>query len=354
MRRILPATFAMFAGALLLAACGSSTSSGVVVSGTPSLSLSVPLTSVGCTTNDTCYAVGTTGVDSRVTTAAQYSDSGHAWHAVAAPPAPLSSITASSCWSTGCLFGGTNENGADLLWSVADHGSVTTVASPARGAGVLSISCYATATCTVLDQGADGSARLSATTNAGATWSTPTVIHFAAPSDGSSGSPATALGFTALSGSCLSSLNCVVAGSWNATGTVSVEITEDGGVTWMPGAATTWTSLSDLRCQSNWCVARAVGSGGQGVLVTSSTDGESWTTPSSQDGHTLQSLACVSVHRCAAITENGGPSSRLAISSKKAWSDVTLRYVPNALVSIACGDQVCAAVSAQSVVSIGV
>lgn len=344
----------MFAGALLLAACGSSTSSSVVVDGTPSISLSVPLTSVGCTTNDTCYAVGTTGVDSRVTTAAQYSDQGHTWHAVAAPPAPLSSITASSCWGTGCLFGGSNENGADLLWSVEDHGSVTTEASPARGAGVLSISCYATATCTVLDQGTDGSARLSTTTNAGATWSSPTVIHWAAPTNGSPGSPATAQGFTALSGSCLSSLNCVVAGSWNATGTVSVDITEDGGVTWMPGAATTWTSLSDLHCQSNWCVARAVGSDGRGVLVTSATDGVSWTTPSSQDGNSLQSLSCVSVHRCAAITANGGSSSGLGISFKRAWSDVTLRYVPNGLVSIACGDKVCTAVSAQSVVSIGV
>jgi len=343
----------MFASALLLAACGSSSPAGVVVDGTPSISLSVPLTAVGCTTNDTCYAVGTTGVDSRVTTAAQYSDDGHTWHAVAAPPAPVSTITSSSCWSTGCLFGGTNENGADLLWSVEGHGPIATVASPARGAGVISVSCYGTATCTVLDQGTDGSSRLSTTVNGGATWSAPVAIHPAAGTNPNHGTAPQ--GFTALSASCLSSLNCVVAGTPGDTGTVDVQVTEDGGLTWILGTTdAAWTSLSDMHCQSNWCVARAVGTDGRGVLVTSATDGVSWATPSSQDGNSLQSLSCVSVHRCAAIVATGASSSGLAMSSKKTWSDVTLRYVPNRLVSLACGNTMCVAASAQSVVRISV
>lgn len=332
----LPRTaLAIVAGGLLLAACGSTAPAPATLDGVASVSVSVPLSAVGCTTNDTCYAVGTTGVDTTVTTAAQYNVKGGAWHALVAPSAPYGTLTTSSCWRDGCLFGGSGPTGGDLVWSVTGTSHFTTVSAPTNGAGVTDISCYGEGTCAVLDVSGTGVARLSTTADAGASWDAPRVL------------TAASIPFTATSLSCLSSLNCVVAVHLTSSNTSVVDITEDGGGSWTQTSSGAWSNIDDLHCAQSWCVARATPTTGADAVVTSNTDGTSWSSPVTPNGHAVTNIACAALHHCVAVQSTG-----VAVRSGSHWTSFQLHYVPGPLVSVSCGHRWCAAVSAQSALSI--
>lgn len=334
--------FAGLASALVLAACGSTTPATVAqrVSGVPSISLSVPLSQVGCTTNDTCIAIGTSITSVGPTSVGEVRAPTGGWKVIATPSAvPSTIITTSSCWSSGCLFGGQSPSG-DVFWLYdASAQTVRAVTSPPNSLGVDGISCYAALACAVVDDVKSDAPRFLTTTDGGVTWTQggPLVLP--------SGDQVTA--FT-----CATALSCMVVGSFSNG--VTVYVTNDGGSTWTVRTTlntSTWSQLTSLTCQRTACVALADLQSGWHVVRTKNF-GKSWKHGGTVK--TLSYLACSSVERCVAAGQKDQTSDDPWIATVDASSVTPLRlnYVPSGIISVACGHKVCAAIGDTTVMAL--
>ena len=157
--------------ALVLAGCGSAkVVVGPHLTGSPSLSIDVPLQSVACTTSGACVAAGANGSTVAPSAVVQVSRANGVWTAPSIPSTVVTSISSSACWASQCLVGGTQLSG-DALWLVSPATmTVTASMTPSAGKGVSALSCFAAASCAVVDTtGITGSARLSFTSDAGGT-----------------------------------------------------------------------------------------------------------------------------------------------------------------------------------------
>src|SRR5665647_3932476 len=104
------------AAALALAGCGSAPSATATpVVGIPSLSIVVPLSTVGCTSSNSCLALGGNGSDVAPSATGQVRHANGAWSALSLPSVQSGTVATTSCWSTGCLIGGAQSSG-NLLW----------------------------------------------------------------------------------------------------------------------------------------------------------------------------------------------------------------------------------------------
>lgn len=334
--------FAGLAGALVLAACGSTTPATVaqLVSGVPSISLSVPLSAVACTTTDTCVAVGTSVTSVGPTSVGEVRAPTGGWKIITTPSAvPSTNITTSSCWSSGCLFGGQSPSG-DVFWLYdALAQSVSAVTTPPNSLGVDGISCYATLSCAVVDDVKSDAPRFLTTTDGGVTWSphSPLVM--------SSGEQVSA--FT-----CATALSCMVVGSFQNG--VTVYVTNDGGSTWTVRTTlntSTWSQLTSLACQRTACVGLADLENGWHVVRTKNF-GKSWKHGGTVK--TLSYLACSSVEKCVA----GGQKNQTIDSPWIATVDAStvtplrLKYVPSGIIGVSCGKKICAAIGDTTVMAL--
>jgi hypothetical protein len=327
------------AGAVLAACATTTTTTSLRVTGLPATSISVPLSSVGCTTNNWCVALGTSNLGVSPTSVAEFRSANGQWKGLAAPSTDSSTyVQTSSCWSNGCLFVGSQSSG-DLVWRYIAGTRALTVATPPRGAtGIEAVSCYALMTCAILDSMRSGP-RFSTTDDGGATWSSPVTLGV------SSNDTVTSL-------SCSSALQCM-ASFLNSSNGIAVYVTNDGGVTWAPRVTFTtspWISLTSLHCVGRKCLGLAKLSSGWRVVRTTNF-GHSWKKVSSLPS-SVPTLACAAHDRCMVGGTLNMSSPWLATVVAGSLTTVKLQYVPTSIADVACGSKICAAIGVTTVMTL--
>jgi hypothetical protein len=317
---------------LALAGCASATVT--TLAGVPSASVEVPLSVVGCTSADTCVALGTSNSASGPSALGEQRRASGTWHALSVPSAPSSRLAAMACSHTLCLAGGDQPSG-DLLWRYDALTSTISVArSPAGGQGVVAMSCASDARCALVDvTSVVGPARLSFTSDAGATWTAPTTI------PGTQDVTVTGL-------VCASETTCLVTAS---TGTHALATsTTDAGATWTALAVpSSWRTLSDLACWSSSCVALAQGQ--TSALVRSRDFAATWKSLALTSG--THALACTRATRCIAVGQSSSGAGAITTVVERHAQRVALDYAPTPLFDAACGAHVCAAIGASTLVA---
>jgi hypothetical protein len=178
--------------------------------------------------------------------------------------------------------------------------------------------------------------RLSLSSDVGATWTTPTSLHFA-KSDAITT-------FT-----CGTATSCAL-GLMTPAHVFSLYVSTDAGSTWsLETTPPTWTTLTSLTCQLRRCVALAT-TAGSSELVRSSTFTRTWKVI--HLAHAASSVACTTSARCVVVGQSANGSGWLSVVHDKTSTDVSLRYVPSPLLSAACGSKVCAAIGVTTLVSV--
>jgi len=326
---------------LVLASCATTTVKVKVaplVSGLPAVSISVPLSSVACTSNNSCVAIGTSNLDVSPTSVGEYRSANGRWTSLAVPSADTSTyIAASSCWSDGCVFVGSQSN-ADLVWRYdASSNSMSVATAPTGASGIEVVSCYRALTCTIIDS-SKAIERFLVTTDGGVTWS-----------------PASDLGVpsqdSVTSLACTSNLECI-ASFLNASNGIDVYVTTDGGTTWTArtGLSTvTWATLRSLNCVGSKCVGLAKLSSGWRIVRTNNF-GKKWSRVAALSTSML-SLACASLERCV-VGGMSGSSPWLATVVSGSVTSVRLEYVPTQIADVACGSKICAAIGVTTVLAL--
>jgi hypothetical protein len=326
---------------LVLASCASTTTVKPHVTGLPAISISVPLSNVACTTNNSCVALGTSNLDVSPTSVGEYRSANGHWTALAVPSADTSTyIQSSSCWNEGCLFVGSQSSG-DLVWRYDARSHAITVATAPTGAsGIAAISCYASMTCSIIDSTKSGP-RFLTTNDGGATWTPPMTI--GVPPQES---------VTSLS--CVSRIECMTAFQDSSNG-VALYVTPDGGATWMErtGVSTvTWSVLTSLNCSGQKCLGLAKLFTGWRIVRTKNF-GKTWSKVSSLRGSIL-TLACTSLERCVVggMSNFQSSSPLLATVTSGVVQVAKLKYVPSPISDIACGSEICAAIGVTTVMTL--
>jgi hypothetical protein len=335
-RRVAWLVATLGASALALASCGTTpVAAPPHVSGTPALSISVPLSNVGCTRNDVCVASGTSSESLGVSAVAEFSSPKGHWFNLTLPVQRSPLLDATACSGTQCLLGGSRPGG-DLLWSFNAKGNIVTVATPPPGGiGIDALTC-GSIDCALVDTSALGDTpRLSVSDDAGATWSPPLEMAWA------KGDAVTAFACDGLEA-------CVV-GALSPSHVLSLYVTEDGGNTWTQRATpSTWTGFTSLSCVARDCVA-LVNENDTSTLVRSTTFTRTW--KSVTLGQQANALACTSTE-CYVVGEHSDDSAWLATEHDKVVTNVKLRYVPTSLLQVACGSKVCAAIGVTTLLSL--
>ncbi len=322
------------AAGLALAGCTSATET--TLAGVPSASIEVPLSVVGCTSADTCVALGPSNSASGPSALGEQRRASGAWHALRVPSAPSSRLAAMACSHSTCLAGGEGPSG-DLLWRYDALTNTLSVASaPGGGQGVVALSCASDANCALVDvTSVVGPARLSLTSDAGATWTSPTTI------------PGT-LDATVTGLACTSETTCLVLASTGAHALATS--TTDAGATWSSLAvASNWRTLSDLTCWASSCVALAQEQGQSSALVRSRDFAATWKSLALVSG--THALACTRATRCIAVGQSSSGAGAITTIVERRAQRVALDYAPSPLFDAACGENVCAAIGASTLVS---
>jgi hypothetical protein len=324
---------------LVLASCASTTAATPRVTGLPAISISVPLSNVACTTDDSCLALGTSDFDVSTTSVGEYRTASGRWTSLDVPVADSSTyVHASSCWSDGCLFVGSQSN-ADLVWRYYATAHVIHVMSaPTGGSGIEAVSCYESLRCAILD-GTKTGPRFLVTSNGGATWTV----------QGALGVPSQD---TVTSLSCSTGLTCM-ASFLDASNGIDVYVTTDGGASWTvrTGLSTvTWSVLTSLNCFGRHCLGLANLSTGWRIVRTDNF-GKTWSKVASLQSSIL-TLACSSVARCVVGGMKGSSTPWLATVTSGSLTRVKLKYVPTPIADVACGSKICAAIGVTTVMTL--
>jgi hypothetical protein len=324
---------------LLLGGCGRiapgpATSAARNLTAAASVDISVPLTHVACTTTDICVAVGATGLDSGATSAAQFVTPRHGWQGLAIDPIASGTITQITCGTQRCLVAGTDPTGNFLMnWTVgSDH--IARVTYPSNLGALRSLACSASPTGDVCTAVSDTQPPVIAiSTDGGTQWTMTTLLSswLRAPALSlldAHCSPSLCLGIARLSSGAL--LSDVVTAANTPTGATRslVSTIARHSATLLSSRC---TSLSPARCVVRW---REAGHLNQATIGGSSHRPSRVTLP--LDGP----LACTERGHCVAISRG-----QLTVSDGSQPSSVSVSYLPDALVAVACGSQHCAAVS---------
>lgn len=332
-------------GALFLASCGvATTTSSLRVTGIPAPSISIALQKVGCTSDNTCIALGASSLG----LTAVVSTTPNRWTTLSVPSTTAQSISAVSCWRDGCLVAGSAANGA-LLWSFnASSDTLTPLTLPGGSRSVDALSCYAELSCDVVDTSFNGVLRWYATTDGATSWSQPTS---AAVSSSTSSTTSTtlavaktvALPLSALAAvqqlTCTSEDVCLVAQQESS----HVMLFASASGSWVKQRVpSSWTSLTSLRCFETVCIGEVATKAG-GELVRSKNFGRTFSASSLANAPTGV-LACRSATHCvsAGVTPTNGPF--IAVATNATVSVASTRYVPTPFIDAACGANRCVAI----------
>jgi hypothetical protein len=324
------------AGALVLASCAPTRAASQRLSGTPALSISVPLSSVGCTLNDVCLAVGTSSASVGPTSVSEFSTPRGRWLSLALPTSPSPLITSIACSTSSCLVGG-SQPGRDLLWrfDVTAH-AMSIATPPSGGLGIDALNCNEL-NCALVDTSAQvGVPRFSFSADDGLTWTNPLSMNWAKND-----------AITALA--CGAVFDCIV-GALSPRHQFVLYVTRDGGATWnQRSPSSAWTTVTSLSCAQLRCVALA-STARSSVLIRSNTFARTWTSLSL--GQHANALACSSPASCVVVGQRSNEAPWLATVHDGAAVNASLRYVPTPLLSVACGTKRCAAIGVTTVLSV--
>jgi hypothetical protein len=327
--------------ALVLASCA--TTATVVkphVTGLPAISISVPLSNVACTTNNSCVAIGTSNLDVSPTSVGEYRSDNGRWTVLAVPSAgPSTYIQSSSCWNDGCLFGGTQASGG-LVWRYdASTHTISEVTAPTGASGIAAISCYASMTCAVIETTTSGP-QFIVTDDGGVTWSTPDPFDF--PPHGA---------VSALT--CQADFECM-ASFLSASKGIELFVSSNGGTLWSerPPTPDTWSVLTSLSCSGKKCVGLAKRFTGWQIVRTDNF-GKSWSKVAPLVG-AISTFACTTLDRCvvAGMTNFQSSVPLLATVTSGVVRVVKLKYVPSPISDVACGSSICAAIGVTTVMTL--
>jgi hypothetical protein len=323
-------------GALGLASCASTPVAGQRLSGTPALSISVPLSGVGCTFDNVCLAVGTSSASVGPTAVGEFSTPRGRWFALALPNSPSRLITSIACSESSCLLAG-SQPGRDLLWRFdATNHALSIAIPPPAGVGVDALNC-AGLNCALVDTSAQvGVPRFSFSADGGLSWTNPLAMSWAK-------------GDTITTLACGAVFDCLV-GALSPRHHFVLYATRDGGVTWNEQATPrTWTTMTSLTCAQLRCVALA-STAHSSLLIRSNAFARSWTSVSlSQHAN---ALACSTWSTCVVVGQRASETPWLATVRQSATVSASLRYVPTALLGVACGTKRCAAIALTTVLSV--
>ena len=320
-----------------LAGCNTTATAVTRVTGIPSIGISVPLRTVACTTTDSCIALGTTGGQLVPTSVGEYRQSDGHWSSLGVPAAPSAVITSAACWQTGCLIGGIQPSGS-LVWAYnASSQSVSTRATPATSQGVRALDCFARASCAALVSVASTKvSAISFTLDGGATWSPAAPLPWT-------------LAETVQSISCTDARYCMVS-ALSGAATLDLEVTRDAGLTWIPRLTPpSWLTLTSLHCAHRTCVGIAKTARSSLVARTSSF-GRRWGATALPVG--ANALACTTIAKCVIGGQDQANAPWLATLTGTTYDVNSLRYVPSAIVDVACGTEVCAGVGVSTVLAL--
>jgi hypothetical protein len=303
------------------------------MSGTPALSFETPLTSVACTRNDVCVAIGSSATGSGPTSVVEFATPHGHWFNEALPSSTSILLTAVSCTGSQCLLTGSSP-GNDVLWLFDSHThALSILTSPAGGIGASAVTCNQVV-CGLIDTGTDGIPRFLTSSDAGSTWSTPEPLHFA-KSDVISD-------FT-----CATASTCAL-GLVTLSHQFSLYVTSNGGASWQFQAVpSSWTTMTSLTCNEEKCDALASTSSNS-LLVHSSNFATTWTTIKLADS--ASAAACVELTRCVVVGQRSD-EAWLSTMQRSTSSPVKLKYVPSPLLDVACGAKVCAAIAITTLLS---
>jgi hypothetical protein len=326
------------ASALVLSACGTQTVSVPAVNGTPSINISVPLSSVACTTSNSCVALGTSQSGGTPASAGEVRVANGRWIVIGVPGVTSGYVTGAACGRTQCLFVGAQPTG-DLVWRYdATDRTVSAMTAPTTGTSVSAVSCVANLSCMMADATPAGP-RLLTTTDGAATWTAQST-------------PTTSAGDQIAHLACVTALHCMAITQLSAGG-VDISLTSDGGVTWTSTGTETApnvTSVSSLSCIVRQCTMVYVT--GSGTTVARSTDfGVRWSDFSGV-GATASLVACTSAKHCVFAGRSDGSTPWIETTVGRHVAKVELHYVPSPFEALACGSSVCAGVGATTVVSV--
>jgi hypothetical protein len=323
----------------ILAACGTTSSApppdGM---GTPSLNAGVTLSSVACEPLGWCIAVGSNPTATTAGASIEVSKGGRSgWHPVAVPPLTGVTLTAASCWSSGCLVGGTAPGGGVLLLVNPTRMVSSTHVSHPPGLGIAALDCTGAGKCLALVTTTTTTAVFE-TTDSAATWHQLSTL------------PDPLAVGTALS--CSTAASCVTVGF--GPGGAAAATTADGGRHWAlasrPGGFQVLTSVGCGRTLQCLATARVTAGGMQ--LLRSVNGGRSWITIATS----VTSPGAVECSTDPTCLVGGGGSSGGEISSIVALKHErprSLAYVPDPVVSVACATPTrCVAVTQASTVSL--
>jgi hypothetical protein len=328
--------------ALVLASCGTAAVTPLpLVSGVPALSISIPLTSVGCTTT-TCVAVGTSTTDVAPMAVGEARGVSGGWKSIDTPTlASTVTIQGASCWTDTCLFVGQDANG-DVIWRFdASTAALSVAATPTSGISVDAVSCFAALSCATIDEATGSGPRFETTSVGGSSWSTPAAL------------PQT--GDNVRSLACGSSLVCIVAMA-SSSNAVNIYTTLDGGVTWTPRTSSrisAWETLTSLTCRKLVCVGLAEEQSGWHIVRTA-TLGRSWSAKSafSVAANTTPTLACATLTNCAIGGTKDGSTPWLASYNNGVLTTPKLKYIPSPILQLACGHKVCAGIGVTTLLTL--
>ena len=327
---------AVSVASVLLSGCSATTQSlpsGPTITGTPTLSINDALTSASCTATS-CIAVST----SQYGSGEQYTESSKTWSALRLPATPLQ-ITASSCWTTGCLLTG-NTATSQFLWKYS-FGSLSSLQMPTMFQTIRSIDCFADSTCAAI--GFDPSTsllELSLSQDGAATWSTPVAL----PSTFSAGGP--------ISMSCDDVNNCLVSGASRAGSSALLYATHTGGTKWLQRPLnTSWTSLRSLSCNVLTCIGTMTDSSGNSFIVRTKTFGRIWKKVSSSNSG-VTAMACTNSNTCVVIGATKKNEPWLETLHKGVLKVNKLNYVATPFNDVACLPTTCVVVGNTSVATV--
>lgn len=265
------------------------------------------------------------------------SDAGTSWHQAVRPSQPGATFTSVACAANSCLAVGTLGATPLLLRSTGKLHTFSQVPEPA--AGVLeAVACSGPSHC--LGIAANGATLSTVTSsNAGATWLTSAALP---PSAG-----------RIIHVACASPSRCVSAG-FDQHGTAQVLVTTDAGITWSPlQLPKKVTSVLEAACRSgSTCLVVARKDGGATPLLLQGTVNDPMLSKIPLPGQITTPDAVTCVARDCVVVGSGqqaqGAASALTTSS---WHEVSLTYVPTALVDVSCtAVTVCSAIGTGSVV----